>query len=154
VKYSKSIVVTTCFLATATITGCNQKHDEHEPTLTQASESLKENITTLLSGINARDIVVTKNETSRQGCKKSKERYLYSTRATKRLPGSDTPDSLVAIMTGQATRIGSYRVTKAIAGKSPVTYMHDQRTRTNLALFSPQKSKIEVTGSTDCLNKN
>lgn len=144
-----SVSMTTSLIAIALTAGCDSNHG---PTSDQAGKTLRQHITSLLSGINARNITITMNEASKNGCKKGKEKYLYSIKATKRLDGGDTPSLLVNMMTGQLSRIARYDVMKYQPGQTPTSYLHDKQTHTNLTLHSPQRTQIEIVGATDCLD--
>jgi hypothetical protein len=148
-KHLSSLPLVIGLLAAGTAAGCD---GDHGPTTTQAGNVLKQHITSLASGINARDINVTQNEMSKEGCSKNKEKYLYSIKAAKHLDGGDAPDLLVTLMTGHLSRIATYEITKYEPNTSPTTALHDKQTHTNLVLSSPGRAQIVISGATDCLN--
>lgn len=59
----------------------------------------------------------------------------------------------MSIMTGRASRVSSYHITKSLAGNSPVAYLRDNRICTSPMLYSTQKSQIGINGLTDFLKE-
>ena len=135
-------------LAAGTAGACG---GDRKPTSSEAGGALKKHVASVLSKIHARNVSIIENGARGEGCSKNKERYLYSVRATKRILGGDEPDLLVDLMTAYAGGIPGYRTTNVLVGKSPATYLHNDQAHTDLKVYSPQKSQIGISGSTDCL---